>query len=359
MFADSENSCFRQNEHVVLCSVTRSLFFFFTTKAYPASFFPFPVEVDAIPDFSACATDNERETLKAINARDRKMRADIVTMNAALSDIFLANLPKAICKMYEPICMKQPNMVFLHMFDWFITKYGKTMAKDREDNRQRMAADWHPSDGFEPLATGLLIGASYVSVACYPMDDCNVIDISLRVIKRCGMYSEEYKNWIARKNKIPAIVKTINSFKEYWANAIALVNQTAVPASQHGYGMAAMDDDALFASYSESLANFGAAYAATQESIKTQVTSLASMQGQLTNIQKFCMNVGQQPPPNIYAPTQQQHLSNNCFGRCNGGGSRCGNGSGNFPQQPTWFGGSGAGAQQPTCPPNPYKRWEN
>jgi hypothetical protein len=85
----------------------------------------------------------------------------------------------------------------------------------------------------------------------------------------------------------------IDSFKEYWANVISIVNQKAVLASQHGYGMAAMEDDALLAWYSKSLANFGAAYAATQESIKTQATSLASMQGQLTNIQQFCMNVGQ------------------------------------------------------------------
>jgi hypothetical protein len=225
-------------------------------------------------------------------------------MNAALSDVFLANLPKAICEKYEPIRMKQPNTVLLHMFDWFITKYGKTMAEGREDNRQRMAADWQPSNGFEPLATRLFIGASYASAAHHPMDDRDVIDIGLRIIKCCGMYSEEHKNWIARKNKTPAIVKTIDSFKEYWANAIALVNQTAVPASQHGYSMAAMDDDALLASYSKSLANFGAVYTAMQESIKTQATSLASMQGQLTNIQQFCMNVSQQPLPNIYTPTQ-------------------------------------------------------
>jgi hypothetical protein len=127
--------------NMLFCAVSPGLYSFFTTKAYPASFFPFPVEVDAIPDFSACTTDNERETLKATNARDRKMRADIVTMNAAISDVFLANLPKAIRETYEPICMKQPNMVFLHMFDWFITKYGKTTAKDCKDNQQRMAAD--------------------------------------------------------------------------------------------------------------------------------------------------------------------------------------------------------------------------
>jgi len=92
-------------------------------------------------------------------------------------------------------------------------KYGKTTTEDREDNWQRMAADWHPSDGFEPLATRLFIGASYASAACYPMDDRDVIDIGLRVIKRCGMYSEEYKNWIVRENKTPPIVKSIDSFK--------------------------------------------------------------------------------------------------------------------------------------------------
>jgi len=177
------------------------------------------------------------------------MRADIVTMNATLLDVFLANLPKAIRETYEPIRMKQPNTVFLHVSDWFITKYGKTMTEDYEENRQKMAADWHPSDRFEPLATPLFIGASYASAASYPMDDRDVIDIDLHVIKRCGMYSKEYKNWIARENETPPITEMINSFKEYWADAIALVNQTAAPASQHGYSMAAMDDDASIASY--------------------------------------------------------------------------------------------------------------
>jgi hypothetical protein len=123
--------------------------------------------------------------------------------------------------------------------------------------------------------------------------------------------------------------------------------------------MAAMDDDALHASYSESLMNFGAAYAAMQETIKTQATNMAAMQGQLMNIRQFCMAVDQQPPPTIYTPTQQQHMSNNCRGRRNGGGHdrgySGGNGGGNFPQQPTWFGGNRAGAQQPSFPPTPYK----
>jgi len=46
-----------------------------------------------------------------------------------------------------------------------------------------MAADWHPANEFEPLATCLFIGASYASAACYPMDDRDVINIGLSVIK--------------------------------------------------------------------------------------------------------------------------------------------------------------------------------
>ena len=38
-------------------------------------------------------------------------------MNAALSDVFLANIPKAICQTFEPIRMKQPNTVFLKIFN--------------------------------------------------------------------------------------------------------------------------------------------------------------------------------------------------------------------------------------------------
>jgi hypothetical protein len=264
--------------NTLFLAASPDLYLYFTNKTYPSSYFPFPKEVDDVPDFSACTSDNERKSLKARHARDQKTQGDIVTMNAAFSNVFLANLPKAICETYKPICMKQPSIVFLHMFDWFIMKYGRTTTKDHKENQQRMAATWHPSEGFEPLATCLFISTSYASTARYLMDNCDVIDIGLRVIERCGMYAKEYKNWILCEKAVPPIVKMINSFKEYWANAIALVNQTAIPASQHGYGMTTMDNDALVAAYDDSLTNFGAAFAATQETTKNQAKSLVAMQ---------------------------------------------------------------------------------
>ncbi len=91
-------------------------------------------------------------------------------MNSALADVFLANLPKSIRDGYNPIRMGSPNTVFLHMFDWFIKKYGVTTAEEREENRKRMAADWQPTDAFEQLVTRLFLGAAYVSAARYPME---------------------------------------------------------------------------------------------------------------------------------------------------------------------------------------------
>ncbi len=120
--------------NMLFCAASPGLYSFFTMEAYPASLFPFPPEVDTVPDFSTCTSDNERKTLKATNACNQKTQADIITMNAALSNIFLANLPEAIHKTCKPIRMKQPNTVFLHMFDWFINKYGKMTTKDCEEN---------------------------------------------------------------------------------------------------------------------------------------------------------------------------------------------------------------------------------
>ncbi len=58
--------------NMLFCAVSPGLYSFFTTEAYPASFFPFPPEVDAVLDFSTCTSDNEHKTLKATNSCDQK-----------------------------------------------------------------------------------------------------------------------------------------------------------------------------------------------------------------------------------------------------------------------------------------------
>jgi hypothetical protein len=73
------------------------------------------------------------------------------------------------------------------------------------------------------------------------------------------------------------------NFQNFWllqnnlGGKITLVNQTAIPASQYRYGIAATNDDDSVFSYGESIANFGAAYATNQESVKLQGTMSTSM----------------------------------------------------------------------------------
>ena len=122
--------------NMLFCAAALNLYAFITNEAYPKTFFPFPKEVEEVPDFNNCTDDNQYETLKSTHALAKKTIADIVTMNAVLLYVFLANLPKLICDGYYPIHMGLPNTVFLHMFDWFIKKYGVTMAEEREENRQ-------------------------------------------------------------------------------------------------------------------------------------------------------------------------------------------------------------------------------
>jgi hypothetical protein len=86
---------------------------------------------------------------------------------------------------------------------------------------------------------------------------------------------------IPREAICPRIVKTFNSYNTFWAAKITLVNQTAVPTSQYGYGMATTNNNDSVVSYGKSIANFGAAYAATQESVKLQGTTIMAMQSQL------------------------------------------------------------------------------
>ena len=158
---------------------------------------------------------------------------------------------------------------------------------------------------FDALVLRLFIGVAYVNATGYPIVNHGIIDIGIRVIKQCNLYVEEYMQWIARAIATPRIAETLDTFKTFWADKIMLVNQTAIPASLHGYGMAAVNNDDTVALYGKSIANFGVAYAATQESVKTQGTTIASMQTQVQTMHQYCMGLQQQPPP----PPSTRHSS--------------------------------------------------
>jgi hypothetical protein len=58
--------------NMLFLAASPDLCLYFTNKAYPSSYFPFPMEVDDIPDFSARASNNKRKSLKATHACNQK-----------------------------------------------------------------------------------------------------------------------------------------------------------------------------------------------------------------------------------------------------------------------------------------------
>jgi hypothetical protein len=243
-----------------------------------------------MPNFITCVNNNNHATVQAVHAHDKKTRADIVRMNTALANVFLEAMSSQVRAFFQQRCLHEPNIVFVDLFLWFVEQYGKMMAKDRKANCQCMAPDWHPANGFNALILCLFTSTAYASSAGFKMNDVNIVDIGLRIIKQCRMYSKEYKAWIACKSICPAITEMFDTFKTFWAAKITLVDQTAIPTSLHGYGMATVNDNnALVVSYGKSIANFGAAYATTQESVKTQGLTIATLQGQVNVMQQYCM----------------------------------------------------------------------
>jgi hypothetical protein len=384
--------------NLLFCACPSPIYGFFTADAYPDAFAPIPPAVDKVLDYTNCRDENDRATTRAKHALNRKTRADIITMNGALTNVFLdavwvrvrgafqqwrlrkstivfvdmfewfaqhygtmtaddrdANCQRMAanwhpgnnfdaltlrlftstayanatgypivdcdivgigirvikrCGLYveeykswiarvtttprivdavwvrvrvafQQWRLRKPTIVFVDMFEWFAQHSGATTADDCNANRQRMAADWHPGNNFDALTLRLFTSTAYANATGYPIVDWDIVNIGIRIIKQCGLYAEEYKSWIARATTTPRIVETLNTFKKFWVDKIMLVNQTAISASLHGYGMAVVNNNNTVVLYSESIANFGAAYAATQESVKTQDTTMASMQTQL------------------------------------------------------------------------------
>jgi hypothetical protein len=192
------------------------------------------------------------------------------------------------------------------------------------------------------------------------------------------------------------------AFRAFWEDAVNIASFTATAASSHGYGMAADKDNS--SALTDAVSNFGAAYAATQESQHTSNKAINAMQGQ---IHMLCQALGSHPPPNMMPYHQQQGARPPCGGQqgqgrggggpghvgtqvfngnvygggrgYNGGGggynsggggyigiggySGSGGGGGGFNGGGSYngggFGGSGSGPTPKGAAANPVKRFEN
>jgi hypothetical protein len=145
--------------------------------------------------------------------------------------------------------------------------------------------------GFELLPARLFHGATFANLAKYPINDNNIVDIGIRILHQTGLFSEEYKTWILCGDNATK-TNDFTAFRNFWADAVNIASFTATLASSHGYGIAAAKDNS--SALTDAVSNFGAAYAATQESQRTSNKAINTMQGQ---IQMLCQALGSHPPP--------------------------------------------------------------
>jgi hypothetical protein len=152
-----------------------------------------------------------------MHTQDKKTQADIVTMDNALANVFLEAMLSQVRTSFQQQRLCKPNIVFVDLFLWFVNQYSKTTAKDCEANQQHMDANWHPANGFDALILRLFTRAAYASSAGFKMNEVNIVDIGLCIIKQCGMYIKEYKAWIACEAIRPRIIKWLTCSKRFGA----------------------------------------------------------------------------------------------------------------------------------------------
>ncbi len=196
-----------------------------------------------MPNFTACTNHNVHAAAKNMYAILIKTRNNVVNMNAALTNTLLSLIRMAFKVLYEQERMMNPNAVFQQSFDWFVIKYGCTLAEDSKTNRMAMAANWHPSMGFEVLTLCLFCGTTFASLSGRPITDKDMVNISVRVLSCTGLFPKEYKMWILLGNNTRKTNDFV-SFKTFWENPVQIAVFTAVSASHHRYGMAVTNNDA-------------------------------------------------------------------------------------------------------------------
>jgi hypothetical protein len=202
-------------------------------KAYLQDMYPFPDNADEVPNFAACTNANKRAAAKILHAILLKTCNDIINMNAALINMLLSLIPIAFELRYKQERMMKPNAVFQQCFDWYVIKYRRTLAEDCMTNWMAMAANWHPSMGFEVITLHPFHDVTFASLSGLPITDKDMVNIGIRVLNCTGLYPKEYKMWILHSNDASKMNDFI-SFKTFWENAVQIAAFTAIPASQHG-----------------------------------------------------------------------------------------------------------------------------
>jgi hypothetical protein len=133
--AQTHQSLASTTMNLLFCAIPCNVYAFLTTEAYPDAFAPFLPKVSNVLDYIACIDNNDRATVRAMHAQDKKTQTDIITLNTALANVFLEAMSFQVCASFQQRCLCKPNIVFADLFLCFVNHYGKMTAKGREANR--------------------------------------------------------------------------------------------------------------------------------------------------------------------------------------------------------------------------------
>jgi hypothetical protein len=127
--AQTQRSSASATMNLLFCTAPPDVYAFLTAEAYPATFAPFLPIVPDVPNYTACTNNNKRATVKAMHTFDKKMRADNVTMNTTIANVFLEALSSQVRASFLQQHLHKLNIVFVNMFVWFVARLRRRIAK--------------------------------------------------------------------------------------------------------------------------------------------------------------------------------------------------------------------------------------
>ena len=110
--------CTQTHKSTISKKINPSLYTHYSAgKAYQHAKYPFPDNIDEVPNFTACTNDNKCAAAKITHKILHKMQNNIVNMNTALIDNLFSLILMAFKLLYKQEQMINPNAVFGKCFD--------------------------------------------------------------------------------------------------------------------------------------------------------------------------------------------------------------------------------------------------
>jgi hypothetical protein len=163
--------------NLLFSAALHDVYAFLTMEAYLDAIAPFLPKVPNVPDYTTCVDNNDRATVRAMQAQNKKTLADIVTMNSALANVFLEAMLSQLRASSQQQRLRKPNIVFVYLFLWFIN----------HTVRQRPRVVRQTGSAWPPIGTpsmGLIPSSSASSWCC--------------VHQQCGLQDEQrrhHRHW--------------------------------------------------------------------------------------------------------------------------------------------------------------------